>query len=229
MAGQILLQNPLPGARLAENKPLDLVVSLGPPPVPVPQDLVGKPLVAATAELQAAELALGPVTYQFDETHPNGIVLSTAGAVPAQLPKGSQVPLVVSKGAKPRTVPSIPIGTPLAAATATLTNLGLHVATTQTPSDTIAAGSTTAPPSPAPGAQVPKGGTVNLVISSGPPMVTIPGDIVGKSVTDAAAELQALGLSVSGTQGSPLGHVKASTPAIGTSVHKGTAVVLVTG
>jgi eukaryotic-like serine/threonine-protein kinase len=229
VVGQILAQHPAPHTRLAENKVLTLLVSLGPPPVPVPQNLVGQPLVAATSELQASQLALGPVTPVYDETHGNGVVLGFTSPQPAQLPKGSAVPLTVSKGPKPRVVPTIAVNTPIAQATATLQAVGLKVATTPQPSDTIPAGNTTGPPTPAPGAQVPRGSTVNLPVSSGPPMVTIPADIVGKSVTAAAAELQALGLSVSGTQGSPLGTVQGSTPAVGTSVHKGTAVLLVTG
>jgi len=47
-------------------------------------------------------------------------------------------------------------------------------------------------------------------------------------VTQAAASLQNLGLSVSATQGSPLGTVKGTDPGVGTRVRKGTSVVLIT-
>ena len=57
-----------------------------------------------------------------------------------------------------------------------------------------------------------KGSTVDLIVSSGPPTVVIPRDIVGKSVTEAAAELQAVGLTVSGIHGSPLGKVEGHRP-----------------
>ena len=81
---------------------------------------------------------------------------------------------------------------------------------------------------PSAGTQVPKGATVEVIVSSGPPTVVIPRDIIGKSVTEAAAELQALGLIVSGIHGSPLGKVKSTDPGVGTTVRKGTSVVLIT-
>ena len=79
VAGQILGQSPTAGTSLAEHKTLALVVSTGPPPVTVPTDLAGMPLVAATSALQAAELAVGPLTYQYDETHAKDVVLGLAG------------------------------------------------------------------------------------------------------------------------------------------------------
>ncbi len=207
---------------------ISLVVSSGPPPVPVPKDLAGKTLVGATSELQADGLAVGAVTSRYDENAAPGVVLGLGGPVPTELPQGSKVPLVVSKGAKPRTVPTVAVGTPVAQATSILEALGLHVTTTSQSSTTVPAGQVLAT-APGAGTQVPKGATVQLVVSSGPPMVVIPSDIIGKSVTAAAAELQADGLSVSGTKGSPLGTVTGSSPGVGTKVRKGTSVELTTG
>ena len=59
---------------------LDLVVSTGPPPVPVPTDLAGHSPGGRTAELQADGLALGAVTYQFDEDKAQDVVLGLAPA-----------------------------------------------------------------------------------------------------------------------------------------------------
>jgi eukaryotic-like serine/threonine-protein kinase len=225
--GQILAQSPAAGTHLKENGVLALTVSTGPPPVPVPQDLAGRTLVAARSELQADELTLGAVTYRYDEDKAAGVVLSLAPGVPSRLPKGSKVPVVVSKGAKPRTVPSIAVGTPVATATSTLEALGLHVSTKPQSSETVPSGQVLGS-TPTPGTQIPKGATVELIVSSGPPTVRIPRDILGKSVTAAAAELQSLGLSVSGTHGSPLGKVKGTDPGVGTTVRKGTSIVLIT-
>ena len=86
--GQILAQSPTAGSHLRENGVLALTVSMGPPPVAVPTDLAGKPLVAATSELQADGLAVGPLTYQYDETHPHDIVLGVAGAQPGEAAQG---------------------------------------------------------------------------------------------------------------------------------------------
>ena len=82
--------------------------------------------------------------------------------------------------------------------------------------------------SPAQGSQVARDSTVTLIVSSGPPMVTVP-DVSKRSVSDAANALQAAGLTVSGTQGNPLGTVKGTNPAAGASVHKGTPVLIIVG
>jgi serine/threonine-protein kinase len=226
LPGQILSQDPAAGAHLAEHGVLDLLVSSGPPPVAVPHDLAGKTLVGAQSELQADGLALGTQTPQYDETHPAGLVIGLAPGVPAMLPKGSTVPVLVSRGPKPRTVPAIPAGTPQAQATAQLESMGLVVSTTSQSSTTIPAGQVISTV-PQAGVQVPKGSTVELVISSGPPKVTIPASIIGKSAAQAAAILQNLGLSVSGTKGSPLGKVKSTNPKVGSSVAVGSAVELI--
>ena len=226
VAGQILSQNPAPGAHLPDHGVLTLVVSSGPPPVPVPHDLAGKTVVGAQSELQADELALGTILYRYDETVPAGQVVGSAPSVPAQMPKGSKVPIVVSKGPKPRTVPVITPGTPVAQATAALQNLGLVVSTTQRSSTTIKAGDVVETV-PQAGVQVPKGSTVVLTVSSGPPKVTIPEKIVGASAARAATILQDLGLSVSGIKGSPLGKVKGTSPGVGTAVPVGSSVELI--
>jgi eukaryotic-like serine/threonine-protein kinase len=225
--GQILDQNPRAGTRLAEHKPLALVVSTGPPPVTVPTDLVGQTLVAATAELEADQLGVGTVTYQFNEAQPKGIVLALAAPQPAQLPQGSKIPLVVSNGPKPRVVPAIAAGTSVAAATASLTAVGLHVAQTPEPSTSITSGLVIRT-TPVAGATVPRGTTVTLVVSSGPPTVVIPTSVVGMSVSAAVAALQAAGLTVSGVQGNPVGTVTGTTPGVGNIVLKNSSVTLIT-
>ncbi len=226
VVGQILHQSPAAGTQLAEGKTLALVVSTGPPPVTVPHDLVGKALVAATAELQAEGLAVGPLTYQYDESRLKDVVLNLAPNVPAQLPKGSKVPLVVSNGPKPRVVPPVS-GQSAAAATVQLQDIGLKVAQTSQSSTTVLAG-TVIGSNPVAGAQVPRGSTVTLVVSSGPPTVVIPANLVGMSVSAAVAALQSLGLTVSGTQGNPVGTVTGTTPGVSTTVLKGSSVVLIT-
>jgi len=225
--GDILAQDPAPESQLARGAILNLTVSLGPPPVTVPVDLANKTLDAATAQLTAAGLTVGPLTHQFDEKVPLNSVISVAPGVGAEAPKGSGVPLVVSDGPQPRVVPPGLVGLTQDAATAKLKALGLTVAATPTPSDTIAAGEVM-DVQPASGASVPRGSTVTLIVSSGLPMVTVP-DVSKQSVTDAANALQKVGLTVSGTQGSPLGTVKSTNPAAGTSVRKGTAVLLIIG
>jgi beta-lactam-binding protein with PASTA domain len=147
----------------------------------------------------------------------------TAGA---EVPKTTAIPLVVSDGPKPRTVPGDLVGKTQGEATAELAAIGLKVAVTEDSSETVPAG--TVLKSPSAGESVPRGAAVPIVVSSGPPMVTVP-SVAKMSLADAAAKLQADGLTVSGTQGSPLNKVQGTNPAAGTVVRRGTPVVIITG
>jgi serine/threonine-protein kinase len=223
----VISQDPVAGTSLKEGRTVSLTVSLGRPPVPVPTDLVGRTVDQASAALVTADLRIGTLIDGFDETVVKGIVLSLAEGTPAQLPKGSPVDLVVSAGPKPRTVPDGLVGQPVDAVTAQLTALGLVVARNDAYSDTVAEGTVLSVTPPA-GSAVAKGGTVTVSASKGRRPIAIPADIVGKSVTAATEELQALGLVVSGVQGSPTGKVSGSNPAVGTLVRPGSSVLLVT-
>ncbi len=134
---------------------------------------------------------------------------------------------MVSDGPAPRAVPAGLVGLTQDQATAKLKDVGLKATATPTPSDTVPAGQVM-DVSPAAGTPVPRDSAVTLIVSSGPPMVTVP-DVSKRSVSDAANALQQAGLTVSGTQGNPLGTVKSTNPAAGTSVHKGTAVLIIVG
>jgi serine/threonine-protein kinase len=223
----VISQDPPAGTSLKEGRTVTLAVSLGPPPVPVPAGLVGKTVDQASSALVAANLKLGTIIDGFDEAIVKGTVLSLAEGTPAELPKGSPVDLVVSAGPKPRTVPDGLVGQPVEAVTSQLTGLGLVVARNDAYSDTVAEG-TVISVTPSAGGAVPKGATVTVSASKGRRPITIPNDIVGKSVTAASEELQGLGLVVSGVQGSPTGRVSGSTPAVGTAVKPGSSVLLLT-
>jgi serine/threonine-protein kinase len=75
---------------------------------------------------------------------------------------------------------------------------------------------------PGSGEQGPRGSTVAIVVSKGPETVPVP-DVVGLSVVDAAKAIEAAGLTVSGTSGSPTKKVTASNPAAGTVVKRAPA------
>jgi serine/threonine-protein kinase len=228
MPGQILLQDPVAGTTIAQGGELKILVSTGPPPVPIPADLVGQTLDAAANQLTAAGLALGEVTKRYDEQVDKGVVMELGEGVVAgaEVPKSTAVPLIVSDGPKPRTVPGDLVGKTLGEATEELAAIGLKVAVTEKPHDTVLAGVVF--DSPSAGDSVARGTAVPLVVSSGPPMVTVP-SVARLSLADAAAQLQAAGLTVSGTQGSPLNKVQGTNPAAGTVVRRGTAVVIITG
>lgn len=226
VADTVISQDPVAGTSLAEGRTVTLTVSLGPPPVPVPTDLVGRTVDQASAALSAAGLKLGVVTDANDETVAKGIVLSVAEGVGAEMPKGSAIGLVVSAGPKPRTIPDV-VGKSIADVTPQLEALGLKVNRVDEYSETVAETmviSTT----PAAGQTAAKGSSVTVTVSKGKKPVTIPASIVGKTVADASAQLTALGLTVSGVTGNPTKNVTGSTPAVGTQVKAGSAVALVT-
>jgi len=228
LAGNVIAQDPGSGTTLAEGSTVNLIVSLGPPPVAVPTDLGGKPLGQATDELAALGLRVGEVKAVYDENWPKDAVLSLAPGTPSELPKGSPVGFVISDGPTPRQIPEGLVGSDVEAATTALRAVGLKAGQENAFSETVAPGivmSTT----PAAGATVPRDSTVTLVVSKGPETVTIPASIRGMTVVEASTTLQGIGLTVSGIQGSPLNKVSGTNPATGQTVRKGTAVTLITG
>jgi serine/threonine-protein kinase len=81
---------------------------------------------------------------------------------------------------------------------------------------------------PQPGTQVPKGAEVIVIVSKGPPVVVV-ADVTGDSVVDAAAALEAQGLVVSETRGSPRQPVARTDPPAGAEVRVGSSVTIITG
>ena len=140
MPGQILSQDPASGTHLKEGGVLALTVSLGPPLVPLPPDLVGKPLADVTAELAAAGFSVGEVAKQFDEEAAADVVLALGPDLLPQMPKGSAVPLVVSAGPAPRTIPDLS-GLTVDQARQKLEALQLNVATRNQPTEDAPEGS----------------------------------------------------------------------------------------
>jgi serine/threonine protein kinase/beta-lactam-binding protein with PASTA domain len=226
-AGSVLGQDPPPGTTLEEGETVRLTVSLGPPPVALP-DPGGKPLGQVTEEFAAIGLTVGEVKRVFDENWDKDTVLGLAPGTPAELPKGSTLGLVVSDGPAPRDVPPGLVGATADAASAAIKAVSLVPAQTTETSETVEKGRVIRV-SPSEGSSVPRDSTVTLVVSAGPPVSTIPVSIVGMSVTEATQVLQGLNLTVSGVQGSPANKVTGTTPAVGQSVRHGTAVALITG
>jgi serine/threonine-protein kinase len=222
--GQIVAQDPAPGTELKEGDVVRLTVSLGPPLVPLPPDLVGKPVGEAAALLEAAGFTLADVPREFDEEVPADVVLALGPDLLPEMPKGSAVPLVVSAGPAPRTIPSL-AGLSVEEARARLQALGLNVAIRNQETDAQPEGSLIGP-EPGTGAQVARDSTVTLVVAV-PPTVVVP-DLRGRTAANAADELQSKGLRVSGTQGSPANQVTGTNPAAGTTVKRGTSVTIIT-
>ena len=131
---------------------------------------------------------------------------------------------MVSKGPAPVKVPKL-AGQTQAAATAALTKAGLKVTTSQDYSKSVPSGSVIST-SPGPGASVAKGGTVNLVVSQGPPLVKVP-DVYKMSEADAKARLKAAGFKVDVTYPigiTPFGRVVSQSVDAGKSIPWGSTI-----
>lgn len=225
--GLVVSQSPEAGDRLEPGEVLAVAVSIGPAPVPLPDGVVGVPFADAEARLAEVGLAAGTVTEQFDEDVPAGVVLSAGVEPGVEVPFGDPVDLVVSAGPEPRRVPDNLVGRALDEVRNLLSALGLPVQVGgESFSDDVPAGAVIAS-EPTPGAVVDRGTPVRVDVSLGPPVVTIP-NVAGLSVVDAAAQLEAAGLDVGSTTGSPTRPVTGTTPAAGEVVRLGSSVTLST-
>jgi beta-lactam-binding protein with PASTA domain len=227
VVGNVLATRPPKGKSLKKGHTLTLVVSDGNTLAPLPVDLVGKPLAEATAELQQTGGFTPKPTEAYDENIAAGIILKVGDGLPAQLPKGSEVPVVVSKGPAPRAVPGGIAGGTFAQAQAKLQAVQLVAHQVDVFNDTVPAG-TVVGTSPAAGASVPRGGTVDVQVSKGPQLVAIP-NVKGMSLDAATAALSKAGFAPGNVNGKASGKVTSTNPPIGTLKPKGTAVDLTLG
>jgi serine/threonine-protein kinase len=205
-AGLVVRTEPTAGTRVEKGTTVHLFVSSGPAPR-ILEELKGLTVAEATAKLQAQGLVVEMAKPVFDENVPQDVVISwTVPASPAltvggTVTKGTTIRLVASGGPAPRTVPNLK-GKSLADATAALSGIGLVVA--QGPDQF----STTVPPGevmsqdPAAGKPVPRGGTVTLVLSKGPDLVTVP-DLTGLDANGIKTALQNAGFTIGAVNGNP--------------------------
>lgn len=224
--GAVLTQQPSTG-KLKEGSTVDVVLSLGPQPVPVPK-LATDTQQAAEQVITSLGLKVGQVTTKTSMTVPAGVVISNSPDSGTALP-GAPVDLVVSSGKPQVPVPALNAndGASYAAASAALSAVGLGATEVQQYNDTVSAGQVIAF-SPGSGATVTVGTTVTVAVSKGPQLVAVP-KVDGTSVGAASQAIAGAGLTVSGVNGNPLSTVVGSSPAQGTMVRVGSAVQLTTG
>ncbi len=220
--GEIISTEPAPGERLARGGTLVVVVSEGNQLTDVPTDLAGRPLPEVVAELEQAKLTDEVVDKVFDEEIPEGNVVRLGNDVPTQLPEQSAVPLVVSKGPEPRTVPEIADGATYDAVAKQLSDLGLVPKRKDVFDDTVPA-NVVISLSETPGTQVPRDSTITVTVSKGPDLVKVP-DLKGMHLKEAEKALQDAGLVLGQSLGNPNQTVTASSPEAGEKVKRGSEV-----
>ena len=223
-AGSVLSQVQPPGKRLRQDSTVQVVLSLGPQPVPVP-NLRNDDLQAAEQVLQSLGLKW-TTTSRSDMSVPAGRVIGNTPDSGTLVP-GQTVAIVVSTGKPQVAVPAIALGTEsYADAAAALAKAGFTVHQGQDWSNTVPKGAviSVTPPS---GTLVTIGGTVNVVVSQGPHYVAVP-SVKDDSVGAASQALSAAGFNVAGVQGNPVNTVKGTDPPAGSQVLYGSSVTIVT-
>jgi beta-lactam-binding protein with PASTA domain len=170
-AGSVISQDPAGDTNADDGSTVTIVVSTGVAQSEVP-DVVGK--TQADAQRTLAEPPgefRSTVTQESSDTVAVGEVIRQVPAAGAQADNKSNVEIFVSSGPGNVDVPNV-IGQPESAAANALGRQGLNAGDVQRqPSATVPAGNVIST-NPPPGTEVPKGSTVDLVVSSGPPPTT---------------------------------------------------------
>ena len=173
-ADEVISQIPAASVLVMPGTAVDLVVSKGPAPVPVPS-VIGMTQASAAAAIVAARLSVGTLTSAYSDTVPAGDITSQSPAASQLLLPGTAVDLVISKGPATVSVPNV-VGMTQANAEAAITAMNLQVGgTTATYSSTVPAGNVMSQ-KPTAKAVVNQGTSIVLVISNGPAPVVIPPD-----------------------------------------------------
>lgn len=190
--GTVMSSDPGSGERIRGNDSVRLVVSKGPEMVDVP-DLTGVALGKARAGLEEAGLAPGMVTREFSEDVARGEIVRTDPEAGTERRSGSAVALVVSKGS-PVDVPDV-TGLSVEDATAALADEGLKAEVRPGRVHSAEVAGDIAEQSPAEGAEVADGDSVELTVSKGPRMLDVP-DVTGQDVDEARSTLEEAGFEV---------------------------------
>ncbi len=222
-AGSVVSADPGQGDRARKGSAVELVVSRGPERYAVPK-LAGLTEDAARAALSSAHLVVGKVTRTFDDTVPDGSVVSASLKPGARVRADTAVDLVISRGREPVAIGDW-VGKPADQATQALTGSGLKVKTTEAFDDKVAKGDVVSQ-QPGPGTAF-KGDTVALVVSKGPELVEVP-RVVGMSAERARSKLEKAGFKVKVTAvfGNGGGTVIAQRPGAGSKVKPGSTVTI---
>jgi len=188
--GTVLRIQPPQGTTMEKGDRVNLIVSLGPPPVDVP-NVVGMTLEKARAALKDANLKLGAIDREFNQNFPADQVFRQSVDDGDQAPQGSGIDVVISDGPAPVKVPGV-TGKSQEQAMSLLQTAGFHVQVNEKYSDDVAAGNVISQ-GPAKGTKLQPGQTVKIAVSLGPPQFPIP-SFVGMGRDAAVAKIRSLGL-----------------------------------
>jgi serine/threonine-protein kinase len=192
---------------------------------PVPEE-TNQPAPQAIAALKVLKFKVR-ATQAFVDAIPAGFVAAQRPDPGVKLKEGDTVTLIVSKGPTPIMVPDL-TGLSHDVAVERLRGAGFVVGTETPQPDENAPEGQVLDWSPK-GVEVPKGGAINLTISSGPPPREIP-DVSGQSYQAAADALDAKGLKYARNDvyndDVPEGQVVSTSPKAGSDVQRGSTVTI---
>ncbi len=192
-SGFVISTSPEAGTELESGSAVDLVVSMGAEQVSVPS-ITGMTAAEAEAALAAVGLVGVEGAASYSSTVEEGYIISQSPIAGAAAELGSSVTYVVSLGVDYVTVTDV-VGWSATAASNALTNAGFTVYEQHAYSTSVEEGYVISQ-SPDGGTDLENGGTVTIVVSDGPEMVTIP-NVVGMTMSEATSTLLEAGLSVS--------------------------------
>lgn len=203
------------------------------PSHPVPS-VLGLSVASARNAVRADHFGVVVSKQRYSTSVGRGRVIEQRPAPAASLKEGNAIDLVVSKGLPPEAVPSLlDLDCTAAQRLLTVVNLfgtcppELEQYSTTVPGGQVITWIFAGRNQPA---TVPWHRTVTIVISKGPPPVTVP-PLVGRSYASAQATLQAMGLSPAEvsqpSQTVPAGQVISTNPAAGQQVARGSSVTVV--
>ena len=156
--------------------------------------LTGDTQTVAGTVLRPDHFRLRVAGHRYSATVPAGTILEQTPSAGSSLKEGSTVKVVLSAGPPPVTVPSLQSVTGgCAGVTAVLAGAGLHTACTSQSSTSVPTGGVI---SWTPHVTAPLGSTVQVVVSTGPPIETIP-SLTGSTCQGATTALQSVGLVAS--------------------------------
>jgi serine/threonine-protein kinase len=224
--GHVITTDPGPGARVLDHGTITLTVSEGKERYAVPT-LHGKTVNQAQDALLATHLAYGRSVMRWSEQVPKGRVIASTPVAGKREPRDTAVDLVVSRGPAPIRVHDWS-GQDAARATRVMQAQGLKVdASNLEFSDSVPEGAVISQ-HPTSGV-LHRGDLVQLVVSKGPQLVQIPGDLRAQGVDSATAELVGLGFKVKVVHARyyiGVGYVYSSDPSPGSMAPKGSTVTL---
>ncbi|WP_116113324.1 Stk1 family PASTA domain-containing Ser/Thr kinase [Austwickia chelonae] len=223
-SGLVVSIDPVRGSVVRRSTAVAVSISKGKDRVSIPE-VVNQPLDEAKKAIADARLSLGKVSEEFNESVKAGQIVSADPVPGTSVKPSTQVNLVVSKGRKPIDVKDW-TGKPFAEAKNTLERDGLVAQVSGEEFHNDVPQGSVIKQTPANGTLF-KGGQVSFTISKGSELVKIP-KVRGSSESQAVEALRAVGLEVDVDRfaGGLFGMAHSTNPKAGSSVPRGTRVVL---